>query len=257
MKSFCSHAAQGVAAAARQASLAPKLHDRPTEFDCCPSVRPSVFGVPRRFSMRQQTTLRKPLTSPLCPPLPRPPPSVRPNPTPACKHCLGSIKSILCAGRASSDNSKGNHETNERRDTYELRLRAQARRRKSFLPAMLTRQKIESPGQITVRGREGPMPFHAEVRSRPADARRRGKYKSNPSQQKVEAVKYCLAVEFAVPLGIPSSIHYNIRHRRGGMGRLCSRARTQAHRNSRFQCCNFPPPSAAGRPPHSNPHAMP
>ena len=175
--------------------------------------------------MRQQTTLRKPLTSPLCPPLPHPPPSVRPNPTPACKHCLGSIKSILCAGRASSDNSKGNHETNERRDTYELRLRAQARRRKSFLPAMLTRQKIESPGQITVRGREGPMPFHEEVRSRPAYARRRGKYKSNPSQQKVEAVKYCLAVEFAVPLGIPSSIHYNIRHRRGGMGRLCSRAR--------------------------------
>ena len=147
----------------------PTDRGRPTEFD----FRPSVLL--RQFPMRQQTTLRKPLTSPLCPPLPHAPQSVRPNPTPACKHCLGSIKSILCAGRASSDNSKGNHETNERRDTYELRLRAPARRRKSFLPAMLTRQKIESRGQITERERERPMPFH-EVGKKvagPTDAKRR------------------------------------------------------------------------------------
>ena len=74
------------------------------------------------------------------------------------------------------------------------------RRRKSFLPAILTQQKIESRGQI----KERAMPFHDEVgRARwlaRRDETRRGKYKSNPSRQKAKAVKYGLAWH-----GLPNS----------------------------------------------------
>ena len=72
--------------------------------------RLSVFPL-RRFPMRQQTTVpSEAVTSPLQLALL----GLTESRSRAHKHCLGSIKSILCAGRASSDNSKGNHEPNER-----------------------------------------------------------------------------------------------------------------------------------------------
>lgn len=51
-------------------------------------------------------------------------------------------------------------------------------------------------------------------------------------------------VEFAVAVGIPRWINYNIKHRRKKGGeQCCSRAFTPM--NSRFQWCNFPPLAAS------------
>ena len=55
---------------------------------------------------------------------------------------------------------------------------------------MLTRQKIESRGQITELERER---GETDAISRGGQSGRRGKYKSNPSRQKAAVVKYGLA----------------------------------------------------------------